>query len=77
MRIKLDENLPGELADDLEALGHDVDTVAAEQLSGMPDPAVANAAWRARRVLFTLDKGLADIRRFPPSRYEGIVLFRR
>jgi predicted nuclease of predicted toxin-antitoxin system len=27
MQIKLDENLPAELVDDLTALGHDVDSV--------------------------------------------------
>jgi CRISP-associated protein Cas1 len=34
MRIKLDENLPAELADDLRRLGHLVDTVADEGLEG-------------------------------------------
>jgi hypothetical protein len=76
MRIELDENLPAELVDDLSSLGHEVDTVASEGLGGGSDRSVAAAARKARRVLFTLDKGLGDIRRFPPSRYSGIVLFR-
>lgn len=76
MRVKLDENLPAELADDLAALGHDVDTVHGEGLRGAPDTRVVAAARRSRRVLLTLDKGLGDIRRFPPRRYAGIVLFR-
>jgi hypothetical protein len=32
MRIKLDENLPVGLVGDLQALGHDVDTVPSEAL---------------------------------------------
>jgi predicted nuclease of predicted toxin-antitoxin system len=76
MRIKLDENLPAELADDLRSLGHLVDTVVDEGLAGNADPLVADAARRARRCLFSLDKGLGDIRRYPPKDYFGIVLFR-
>ena len=76
MRIKLDENLPAELADDLRQLGHLVDTVADEGLEGRADPVVADAARTARRCLFSLDKGLGDIRRYSPKAYYGIVLFR-
>jgi predicted nuclease of predicted toxin-antitoxin system len=76
MRIKLDENLPAELADELRRLGHLVDTVADEGLEGQSDPQVADAARRGRRCLFSLDKGLGDIRRYPPKTYYGIVLFR-
>ena len=76
MRIKLDENLPAEVADDLRRLGHVVDTVADEGLEGQADPFAADAARRARRCLFSLDKGLGDIRRYPPKAYHGIVLFR-
>jgi len=51
MRIKLDENLPAELADDLVRLGHLVDTVVGEGLEGRAYPLVADAARRARRCL--------------------------
>lgn len=76
MRLKLDENLPAELADDLRRLGHLVDTVANEGLEGRADPLVADTARRSRRCLFSLDKGLGDIRRYLPKNYPGIVLFR-
>jgi len=76
VRIKLDENLPVELVEDLQALGHEVDSVVSEGLAGQPDSIVADAARRRHRVLFTLDKGLGDIRRFPPRRHSGVVLFR-
>jgi predicted nuclease of predicted toxin-antitoxin system len=76
MRIKLDENLPVELAEDLRRLGHEVDTAFGERLAGRPDTWIAEAARRAERCLFTLDKGLGDLRRFPPARYAGIIVFR-
>ena len=34
MKVKLDENIPNRLADELAALEYDVDTVAAEGLKG-------------------------------------------
>jgi predicted nuclease of predicted toxin-antitoxin system len=76
MRIKLDENLPAELGEDLRRLGHGVDSVQSQGFAGRPDTVVADAARRSHRVLFTLDKGLGDVRRFPPRQYNGVVLFR-
>lgn len=73
MRIKLDENLPVERAVDLRAMGHDTDTVADEGLCGAPDPTVVDASSAANRVLFTLDKGIADVRH---QKHSGVVLFR-
>jgi len=58
MRIKLDENLPAEVADDLRDLGHDVETVVQEELGGRSDKVVLAAARRERRTLITLDKGV-------------------
>jgi Domain of unknown function (DUF5615) len=31
---------------------------------------------RERRVLLTLDKGIADVRAYPPQAHAGIILFR-
>lgn len=76
MRLKLDENLPAELVEDLRALGHDVDSVVSEGLASQTDLAVTRAARDARRVLLTLDKGIGDIRRFPPRQYAGLVVLR-
>lgn len=44
MKIKLDENLPDRLIPVLTALGHNVDTVRAEDLTGRADPHVWTAA---------------------------------
>ena len=76
MKVKLDENLPAELLDDLRAAGHEADTVHDEALTGAPDSAILDRVRHDRRVLFTLDKGIANVRAYPPERHAGIVLFR-
>lgn len=55
MKIKLDENMPVELTEDLRHLGHDVDTVCDEGLRGAPDSSVLEAAHSEGRILFTVD----------------------
>lgn len=76
MKFKLDENLPAELLDVLQAQGHEADTVVDEYLSGEADRIILAAVRSEERVLLTLDKGIGDIRQFPPEAYFGIVLFR-
>jgi len=76
MKIKLDENLPSELVDVLSALGHDVDTVVEEDLSGRQDDAVWLAAQDAGRLLVTQDLDFSDIRKFLPGTHCGIILVR-
>lgn len=76
MRAKLDENLPSEAADLLRAAGWDCDTVHQEGLAGAADGRVAAACQAEARVLLTLDLDFADIRAYPPSEYEGIVILR-
>jgi predicted nuclease of predicted toxin-antitoxin system len=76
VKFKLDENLPVELASDLRGLGYDVDTVHDEGLCGAADPAILDAAFVADRILFTLDKGIANLQRYPVREHAGVVLFR-
>jgi predicted nuclease of predicted toxin-antitoxin system len=76
VKVKLDENLPAELLDDLRAAGHEADTVRNEGLTGSPDAVILERVRQDRRALFTLDKGIADIRAYPPEQHAGIVLFR-
>lgn len=76
MRFKLDENLPGDLADDIRRLGHDVDTVHDEGLIGAEDATIVEAARVANRILMTLDKGIASILQYPVHKHAGVVLFR-
>lgn len=76
MRIKLDENLPDRLVTVLTTLGHDVDTVHGEQLTGRADPEVWSAAQSARRFLITQDLDFSDIRRYTPGTHAGLLLVR-
>lgn len=76
MRIKLDENLPVALGVALTRLGHDVDTVMAEGLTGSPDPEVWLAAQANRRFLITQDLDFSDIGRFRPGAHHRLLLLR-
>jgi hypothetical protein len=76
VKFKLDENLPIDLVTDLRALGHDAGTVVDEGLGGAADPAVVDAAFTADRILLTLDKGIANLQRYPIHQHAGVVLFR-
>ena len=76
MKFKLDENLPVSSAAILTSAGHDVDTVAQEGLIGALDRHVAAAATAAGRILVSLDRGLGDIRAYPPGSHAGIVVLR-
>lgn len=76
MKIKLDENLPAALAEDLRRHGHDVDSVHDEGLSGEADSAVWAGAQHAGRFLITQDLDFADVRRFRPGSHGGLLLVR-
>jgi predicted nuclease of predicted toxin-antitoxin system len=76
VKFKLDENLPVSSAQALAGSGHEVDTVAAEGLTGAADPRVVAAAAAEARVLITLDRSMGDIRAYPPGSHAGIVVLR-
>ena len=61
MKFKIDENLPGDLAEDLRQSGHDAATVHDEGLVGVGDQKLVAVAREELRVLLTLDKGIANI----------------
>jgi predicted nuclease of predicted toxin-antitoxin system len=76
VRIKLDENLPAGLVPLLAALGHDVDTVLAEDIGGKDDDVVWRAAQRDRRFLVTQDLDFSDARKYAPGTHHGLLLVR-
>jgi predicted nuclease of predicted toxin-antitoxin system len=64
MKIKLDENLPHQLANLLKNLGHEVHTLHEERLVGRPDAEVWEAPQKEARFLITQDldfSGLAKV----------------
>ena len=76
MRIKLDENLPDRLVAVLTTLGHNVDTVHGEELTGRMDPDVWSAAQAVQRFLITQDLDFSDVRRYTPGTHAGLLLVR-
>jgi predicted nuclease of predicted toxin-antitoxin system len=76
VKIKLDENLPERLVSKLGALGHDVDTVRAENLAGRDDNEVWQAAQLVDRFLITQDLDFSDMRRYTPGTHAGLLLVR-
>ena len=76
MKFKIDENLPSEIADDLRAAGHEADTVSDEGLAGSADSVILSRIQCEGRAILTLDKGIADIRVYPPNQFAGIILLR-
>ncbi|MBI2943790.1 MAG: DUF5615 family PIN-like protein [Candidatus Wallbacteria bacterium] len=76
MKIKLDENLSEHLQSLLQQRGHDASSTEQEGLLGRSDAEVAAAAGSEGRMVFTLDVGFAELRKFPPGSHPGVVLFR-
>lgn len=75
-RLKVDEDLPPQVAEILAAYGHDAKTVVAQGWRGYPDSAVWEGVQREKRWLVTGDKGFADLRAYPPGSHTGVVLLR-
>lgn len=76
MKFKLDENLPTELLTDLRAAGHEAASVPEEGVAGASDSILLERVRQEGRILLTMDKGIADVRAYPPEDYAGIILFR-
>ena len=74
MKIKLDENLGSLGVSLLEADGHDVRTIAEQQMSGANDQRIYEACRDESRVLVTLDRDFGETIRFPPEVTAGIVV---
>jgi predicted nuclease of predicted toxin-antitoxin system len=76
MKIKLDENLPIQLAALLAELAHDVHAVQDELLIGHADSEIWEAAQKESRFLITQDLDFSDSRKFVPGSHHGILLIR-
>lgn len=76
MRLKIDENLPVEVAQELSAAGHEAVTVHDQQLVGEADTRLAAVCRDEARSLVSLDLDFADIRVYPPGDYAGLIVLR-
>src|SRR5437016_124078 len=56
--------------------GHEADTVPDQGLAGAADSSIRSHVLSEERALLTMDKGIADLRVYPPDQYAGIILFR-
>lgn len=76
MRVKVDENLPQEVAQLLCENGHDAVSVFDQTLSGEDDPTIFEVCQDEYRVLVSLDLDFANIQAYPPAGTAGIVVLR-
>ncbi len=76
IRIKVDENLPIEVARRLNDAGHDALTVLDQKMGGASDEEIAGVCRDEGRILITLDGGFSDIRAYPPKENPGFIVFR-
>jgi predicted nuclease of predicted toxin-antitoxin system len=74
--VKVDEDLPADIAELLHVAGHDAKTVYAQEYTGLPDEQLWPKVQHEQRMLLTADKGFANARVYPPGSHAGVVLFR-
>ena len=76
LKIKVDEDLPGVIAEMARQAGYDAATVLDQGMGGAKDPALWKAVQGEGRFLITTDKGFGDIRRYPLGSHQGVLLLR-
>jgi predicted nuclease of predicted toxin-antitoxin system len=76
MKLKLDENLGQRGAEVFRAAGHDVATVAGQNLASASDDQVIAVCHSEQRCLITLDLDFSNPLRFKPWQYSGIAVLR-
>src|SRR5688572_11766082 len=75
-RVKVDEDLPREVAETLRTRGLDAVTVHEQGWQGVLDPDLWPRLQAERRWLLTADIRFADPRTYPPTEAGGTILFR-
>jgi len=76
MKFKIDENLPGEIAEMLRQQGYEASTILEQNLGGQNDRKVAMVCRAEKRTLITLDTDFSNIRAYPPEKFFGIIVLR-
>ena len=68
-----DHCVPAVVVDDLRQAGYEVLVLKDHLPTASPDEVVIDEAGKLEAVLISLDGDFADIVRFPPSNYRGII----
>jgi predicted nuclease of predicted toxin-antitoxin system len=76
MRFLLDANLPRSALNVVIRFGHQAELARDIGLAAASDADIASHARNVGAVLLTRDVDFADIRRYPPGEYGGIVVLR-
>lgn len=76
MRFLVDANMPRSTLELLTRLGHQTEFVRDTNLACAPDPQIAARARQTGAALITRDVDFADIRNYPPTDYQGIIVLR-
>jgi len=74
MRFVVDADLPRAIVQVLHAHGHEAEDVRDIGLGSAPDVEIAEFIQLQQCGLLTGDFGFADIRKYPPQAYSGIVV---
>jgi predicted nuclease of predicted toxin-antitoxin system len=76
VRVKVDEDLPRQIADLLIDSGYEAATVVEQGWQGLSDEALWPRVQHEGLWLITADKGFADLRQHPPGSHAGVILLR-
>jgi predicted nuclease of predicted toxin-antitoxin system len=76
MRFLIDANLPRAVIAVVQSLGHQAEFARDIGLASATDEQIAKHALQYGAALLTRDLDFADIRRYLPDRYSGIVVLR-
>lgn len=76
MRFLIDANLPRSIVAALQRFGHDVEFARDIGLGSASDAQIAAHALKHNAAILTRDLDFADIRRYPPEQYRGIIVLR-
>jgi len=74
--VKIDEDLPRQIADLVAARGYDAASVMGQGWNGASDDQLWPRVQNEGRWLITADKGFADLRLHPAGSHAGVILLR-
>ena len=76
MRFLIDANLPRAAIVVCQKFGHQVEFARDIGMAAASDEQIAERAVQSGAALLTRDLDFADVRRYPPDQYSGIVVLR-